>query len=284
MVSKTKAPSFMDDKSNELLCSFCKKPETDHYKRGVDGKIIRTGPYKNNYIKLRCSEQMEQLLASYYYSDVLRRGPKRPDTSILNSLYSKNEIGEGIIPSVLIVSEFNNFLSHFKAFIKHVVFDNKDSNMRFKFLDIVDLRTLKFEEKGSKNFSQFNDDQILVFDLGKEAHTWVTDVPYMKELMLYRERIFLPIWFISQQKPITNRNIDDPDITKKIHSLKSVTLGGSSKSVIVSDAWVEESIQGAESDSVAASLRVKPANETPRQQSTRLSKLASAMMAAGKKK
>lgn len=217
-------PDFMEDKSNELLCKYCKKPIIDHYKRDKDGKIIRVGAYGSSYIQQRCTEEIDQILSECFYDDILRRGPTRPQTSPLNKLYSKNELGEGIIPNAFIVCSYADFLAHFKAFIKHVTYDNKDRNMRFRFLDVVDLRTVKLTKDGGQNFSKFNEDRILIVDLGRESYNYVTDIPFMKELMSYRERTFLPLWFISQHKAITNVNVNDPEIVSRIQAYQTVDL------------------------------------------------------------
>jgi hypothetical protein len=236
----------------QAICQYCGKLQSTHYQKDDNGDFVRRGVYLSEFIRIPCREQVEFEI-SVYYDDAMKRAPEsRPAETPLVSLYKKNELGFGVVSNGFVVSDYPTFIAHLKTFIKYVVWDCKDKKFSHHCMSVPDLRTIKLTNTGNNNFNQFDQYRVLIFDLSVQSHTYVTDIPFMKELMTYRERMFLSTWFVNPTTTVTNRNLEDPEIVGKIHSLERVDLATGAVRLSSASAIVEGSGKKLKANAAAA--------------------------------
>jgi len=216
-------PDFVPDEksliSPQSLCPHCGKHRYEHF------DYVSGNPYEGKYQP--CQEEREYYLRKYFTIEMNSCIFQRPDETELSKLFSVYEFGhlkKGKIKNAFIVAEYALFLSHLQAFTEFLVFKNKVRKFNIQFIDVLMLRSKKFDEKsGRSDFGMFDDKHLLVFDLSKKGYSNIADESHVEELILHRKSKSLPIWFWNPTRWVTNPNVGDKNI-KEIGSDNFVTI------------------------------------------------------------
>jgi hypothetical protein len=205
-------PNFVADENSlitpQSLCPHCGKHRYEHFDYSNS-----SNPYDGKY--LPCEDEREYYLRKYFTTEMDACLYKRPEETPLEALFSVYELGyfkKAKIKNALVVSEYNLFLAHLQAFTEYVVFRKKVRKFNIQFVDVLMLRSKKFDEAGRSDFGMFDDKHLLIFDLSRKGYSNIADESHVEELILHRKSKGLPIWFWNPTRWITNPNIGDKNI------------------------------------------------------------------------
>jgi hypothetical protein len=169
IAEKRKAnPDFVVDEKSlitpQSLCPHCGEHRFNHFEGN---------PYDGKYVP--CQEEREYYLRKYFTIEMESCIYERPGETELSKLFSVHEFGhlkKAKIKNALVVSEYPLFLANLQAFTEFVVFRNRVRKFNIQFVDVLMLRSKKFDEKsGRSDFGMFDDKHLLIFDLSKKGYS-----------------------------------------------------------------------------------------------------------------
>lgn len=224
-------PDFVADEKSVItpqsLCPHCGKHRYEHFEHDS------ANPYDGKYIP--CEEEKEYFLRKYFTPEMDACFYERPDSTDLVKLFSVYDMGyfkKAKIKNALIVSDYHLFLAHLQAFTEYVVFKNKVRKFNIAFVDVLMLRSKKFDEAGRSDFGMFDDKHLIIFDLSRKGYSNIADESHVEELILHRKSKGMAIWFWNPTRWITNPNVGDKNI-KEVSgdNFVTVTIGDVSGTV-----------------------------------------------------
>lgn len=208
-----------------FLCPHCKN---------LFGKIVsRNDPShllydakNNNFKKIICDGEKEFWLQKYY-DDILKNIPLHavPKETLLTKLYIPTK-STGIttyhLESAHIVSGNQTFFKNLKCFVKKMIWDYDFKDFSYAVVNFSEIRNMQLDR--NESFSQFDNRKLVIMDLSVSSHTSKLDGDIIKEFFYSRESKFLPLWVLSPENEITNKNVDDLFTKRKIEALRKVKL------------------------------------------------------------
>jgi hypothetical protein len=215
-------PDFVPDEksvvSTQSLCPHCGRHRFEHFEGN---------PYDTNYVP--CLEERAYYLRRYFTVEMESCIYSRPDETDLSNLFSIHHVGylkKAKIKNAFVVSEYHLFLSNLQTFVEFVVFKNRVRKFNIQFVDVLMLRSKKFDESGRSDFGLFDDKQLLIFDLSKKGYSNIADESHVEELILHRKAKGLPIWFWNPTRWVTNPNVGDKNIREVTgENFVTITIG-----------------------------------------------------------
>lgn len=200
---RKKDPNFVPDEkswiSPQSLCPHCGEHRFVHFESDT------ANPYDGKYKP--CPQEKEYYLRRYFTTEMESCIYSRPEQTDLEKLFTVYDLGllkKAKIKNALVVSDYNLFLSNLQAFVEFIVFKNKIRKFNIGFVDVLMLRSKKFDEQGRSDFGMFDDKHLIVFDTSKKGHPNIADENHVAELILHRKSKGMPIWFWSPTRYITN--------------------------------------------------------------------------------
>lgn len=228
---RKKDPNFVPDEktwiSPQSLCPHCGEHRYTHFESDS------SNPYDGKYKP--CDQEKEYYLRRYFTPEMEACIYSRPEKTDLEKLFTVYDLGflkKAKIKNALVVSEYNLFLANLQAFTEFVVFKNKIRKFNIGFVDVLMLRSKKFDEQGRSDFGMFDDKHLLIFDLSRKGYSNIADESHVEELILHRKSKSMPIWFWNSTRYITNPNIGDKNIREITgEGFSCITIGDVSNAV-----------------------------------------------------
>ena len=205
---------------DQNVCKHCGRPKLDHYARNPDGSLKYDNPTAviKSYVLNECNE-FKEWKASRHYDDVLRRIPDHgPEKTALTDLIIKGSF----VSDAFIVAPSYVFNLHLKSFIYSYIEERRNRIFSFKRIDVPAVREVKFSE-GGNSFAKLDNAYVLLFDLDVEGYDNKADSDHIKELVEYRKRRVLPVWFITSNSRIPNKNVP-VEVKNMIRTMKQTLL------------------------------------------------------------
>lgn len=230
-IKETEKDRNLDD---AFLCPHCKSLYGTRISRS-DPTHLYVDPKTGISKKIVCDGEKEFWLQKYY-DDILRNIPLHvvPEETILTDLYvpikdEKSNIKRSHLQSALIIGENQDFFSNLKCFVKKMVWEHQFPEFSYAVVSFSELRNMRLDK--NESFAMFDNRKLVIIDLTVSSHISKLDSDIIKEFIYSRESKFLPLWVLNPDEKITNKNVEDVQIRRKLENLRKVKLSSKASSI-----------------------------------------------------